>query len=318
MSAGITAWGTYLPFWRLERSAIGASWARWRPGDPGRGPHDEDTTTLGVEAGQRALATGPWRSRRPGPVPVDAGPGLSGQDERHDGARRPGARPGMRGLRLRRLVPSAVGTLSARQPRGAVAPPWPSSRTSAPAWPARPRSATAATAPPPSLRARPCGRRAHRPGAASDEFLDRWRVPGEADSHVWEERFGEELYVPLAREAFRRRSRTPAWPKATSTTPSSPACMCGRSRPCRRASASGKGPWPPTSTGRSATWARPRPLSRCATSSSGPSRTGDRRAVARRRGRRAGAAHHRGTDRGPGGKGRGGRPAGGRAGGGRA
>jgi uncharacterized OB-fold protein len=39
-------------------------------------------------------------------------------------------------------------------------------------------------------------------GAASDEFLDRWRVPGEADSHIWEERFGEELYVPLAREAF--------------------------------------------------------------------------------------------------------------------
>ena len=39
-------------------------------------------------------------------------------------------------------------------------------------------------------------------GAASDEFLDRWRVPGEDDSHVWEERFGEELYVPLAREAF--------------------------------------------------------------------------------------------------------------------
>ena len=39
-------------------------------------------------------------------------------------------------------------------------------------------------------------------GAASDEFLDRWRVPGEAEAHVWEERFGEELYVPLAREAF--------------------------------------------------------------------------------------------------------------------
>ena len=39
-------------------------------------------------------------------------------------------------------------------------------------------------------------------GAASDEFLDRWRVPGETDSHVWEERFGEEIYVPLAREAF--------------------------------------------------------------------------------------------------------------------
>jgi uncharacterized OB-fold protein len=32
--------------------------------------------------------------------------------------------------------------------------------------------------------------------------LDRWRVPGEPDSHVWEERFGEEVYVDLAREAF--------------------------------------------------------------------------------------------------------------------
>lgn len=40
-------------------------------------------------------------------------------------------------------------------------------------------------------------------GAASvtDEFLDRWRVPGEARSRQWEERFGETRYVPLAREA---------------------------------------------------------------------------------------------------------------------
>ena len=40
-------------------------------------------------------------------------------------------------------------------------------------------------------------------GAASvtEEFLDRWRVPGEARSRQWEERFGETRYVPLAREA---------------------------------------------------------------------------------------------------------------------
>jgi uncharacterized OB-fold protein len=38
--------------------------------------------------------------------------------------------------------------------------------------------------------------------ASSDEFLDRWRVPGETDSHVWEERFGEDVYVPLAHAAF--------------------------------------------------------------------------------------------------------------------
>jgi uncharacterized OB-fold protein len=38
--------------------------------------------------------------------------------------------------------------------------------------------------------------------STSEEFVDRWRVPGEASSHQWEERFGEEAYVPLARAAF--------------------------------------------------------------------------------------------------------------------
>src|SRR5262249_7201208 len=32
----------------------------------------------------------------------------------------------------------------------------------------------------------------------TDEFLDRWRIPGEPASHVWEERFGETIYAPLA------------------------------------------------------------------------------------------------------------------------
>ncbi len=38
--------------------------------------------------------------------------------------------------------------------------------------------------------------------SASEEFLDRWRVPGEDDSRQWEERFGEDVYVPLAQAAF--------------------------------------------------------------------------------------------------------------------
>ena len=40
--------------------------------------------------------------------------------------------------------------------------------------------------------------------AATDEFLDRWRVPGATESLLWEDRFGEEVYVPLARSAFDR------------------------------------------------------------------------------------------------------------------
>jgi hydroxymethylglutaryl-CoA synthase len=39
-------------------------------------------------------------------------------------------------------------------------------------------------------------------GSATLEFLDRWRLPGERASHVWEERFGKHVYVPLVQQAF--------------------------------------------------------------------------------------------------------------------
>jgi len=40
--------------------------------------------------------------------------------------------------------------------------------------------------------------------SATDEFLDRWRTPGDRRSRTWEERFGETRYLPLGREAFAR------------------------------------------------------------------------------------------------------------------
>jgi 3-hydroxy-3-methylglutaryl CoA synthase/uncharacterized OB-fold protein len=36
----------------------------------------------------------------------------------------------------------------------------------------------------------------------SEEFLERWREPGELGSRVWEERFGEAVYRPLAEQAI--------------------------------------------------------------------------------------------------------------------
>jgi hydroxymethylglutaryl-CoA synthase len=57
MTAGIVAWGAYVPYYRLERKAIGATL-----GTPaGRGTrsvasYDEDTTSMGVEAARVALA----------------------------------------------------------------------------------------------------------------------------------------------------------------------------------------------------------------------------------------------------------------------
>jgi hydroxymethylglutaryl-CoA synthase len=38
--------------------------------------------------------------------------------------------------------------------------------------------------------------------SATEEFLDRWRAPGEARSKVWEERFGEIRYTALADQAW--------------------------------------------------------------------------------------------------------------------
>lgn len=39
-------------------------------------------------------------------------------------------------------------------------------------------------------------------GSATREFLDRWRVPGEARTRQWEEKFGENNYVALAATAW--------------------------------------------------------------------------------------------------------------------
>jgi len=40
--------------------------------------------------------------------------------------------------------------------------------------------------------------------SASEEFLDRWRSPGAATGHQWEERFGYEKYLPLIEEVSAR------------------------------------------------------------------------------------------------------------------
>jgi 3-hydroxy-3-methylglutaryl CoA synthase len=39
--------------------------------------------------------------------------------------------------------------------------------------------------------------------SVTEEFVDRWRSPGDPRSKVWEERFGEQRYLPLAEQAWR-------------------------------------------------------------------------------------------------------------------
>jgi 3-hydroxy-3-methylglutaryl CoA synthase len=205
MSSGIAAWGTYLPYWRLQRSAIaGVLGSGGGRGTRAVASHDEDTTTLGVEAGRRALAVGPGTAAvqdlflsTPEPAYLDktsattvhAALGLGRACGAYDFA---GSSRSAVGTLLQAVAAAAGGrttlaVLSDLRTGLAGSAEERESGDGAAAFVCAPDGAVAELV----------GR-----GAASDEFLDRWRVPGEADSHVWEERFGEELYVPLAREAF--------------------------------------------------------------------------------------------------------------------
>jgi 3-hydroxy-3-methylglutaryl CoA synthase/uncharacterized OB-fold protein len=203
MTPGIVAWGSYLPYWRLQRSAI----AQVLGSGPGKGSravasYDEDTATLGVEAARRALAAAgvvapqdllfstpaPGYLDKTNATTLHAALGLARSSAAYDfcGSSR-----------------SAVGTLTlalqgaAERTTLAVV----SDLRTGLAGGAEERDAgdgaVAFLCAAEGAVAELIGR-----GTSSDEFLDRWRVPGEPDSHVWEERFGEQMYVPLAREAF--------------------------------------------------------------------------------------------------------------------
>ena len=208
MTSGIVAWGTYLPFWRLQRSAIGGVLgAGGSKGTRTVASYDEDTTTMGVEAGRRALAAGPGPGvvqdvffSTPDPGYLDktnatvlhAALGLDRSCGAYDlmGSSRSavatllqtfgaGAGPGAGRPTLAVVSDLRTGLAGSAEERD--------SGDGAAAFVCAREGAVAELV----------GR-----GASTDEFLDRWRVPGAFDSHVWEERFGEELYVPLAREAF--------------------------------------------------------------------------------------------------------------------
>jgi 3-hydroxy-3-methylglutaryl CoA synthase/uncharacterized OB-fold protein len=213
MTAGIAAWGTYLPFWRLQRSAIaGVLGSGGGRGTRAVASHDEDTTTLGVEAGRRALAIGPTSDEVQDLFFSTPDPGYLDKTSATTVHAALGLGRGAGAYDFAGSSRSAVGTLllalgTAGVTAGAAAS---TGRTTLAvisdlrtglAGSAEERdsgdAAAAIVCAPDGAVAELIGR-----GAASDEFLDRWRVPGEFDSHVWEERFGEEMYVPLAREAF--------------------------------------------------------------------------------------------------------------------
>jgi hydroxymethylglutaryl-CoA synthase len=205
VSVGVVAYGSYVPWWRLERATIAqALGARSGRGTRAVASYDEDATSMGVEAARGALATSPAAV-----VPqavyfaTTAPPYLDKTNATTIHA----------ALDLPESVMAVDMVGSVRSAAGA----WRAALDAAAAG--RPTLAVLGdvrTGLPGSGDERDGGDGAaallfgrgdhvlaevRGAGSASAEFLDRWRAPGEPGSKVWEERFGEHAYVPLAEAA---------------------------------------------------------------------------------------------------------------------
>jgi hydroxymethylglutaryl-CoA synthase len=199
---GIEAWGAYVPYHRLRRDAIGA--ALGSPGGDGAravAGYDEDTTTMAVEAARMArtaapageldslvLATSaPAYAGKTNATAVHAALGLAESTAAFDMAGSP--RSGAGALRL------------ALAGRGRTLVALSDIRTGLPGSADERLHGDGAAAfvvgDGPDVAAEIIGF-----GAASAEFLDRWRLPGAAADRVWEERFAEGPYAELGEAAW--------------------------------------------------------------------------------------------------------------------
>ncbi|MCB1260642.1 MAG: OB-fold domain-containing protein [Acidimicrobiales bacterium] len=206
---GIIAYGAYVPWWRIERAAIGAA----HGGSAGRGTravasYDEDTTSMGVEAARRALRTLGDAGRELPETLVFATTAPSYADKTNATTVHAALRLGrdVRAFDAVGAVRSAAGAVDAAldgsRPTLVVAS---DVRTGMPNSPdEREGGAGAAALLIGDDRADAPVLAEYLGGAStSEEFVDRWRVPGDVRSRQWEERFGETRYVPLGTEAYK-------------------------------------------------------------------------------------------------------------------
>ena len=203
--AGIIAYGTYVPYWRLNRAAITAALGS---GDS-RGcravaSYDEDSTTLAVAAGRAALAALADRARPDVVYFASASPAYLEKTNAaaiHAALSLP---PAVAAYDFTGAVRSGAGALRAgldaaaagRQALVVTA----DVRTGLPGSPDETTGGDGAAA---LWLGQGAGVIAEAIGCASttEEFLDRWRLPGSPTAQVWEERFGQHALAPLAEAA---------------------------------------------------------------------------------------------------------------------
>jgi hydroxymethylglutaryl-CoA synthase len=197
---GIVSYGAYLPYWRLQRSAISATLGT----GAGRGTrsvasYDEDTTSMGVEAARQALAGAP-----PGWSPSTlifstTAPAYADKTNATAIHAALDLEPAVPAFDAVGSVRSGVGAAIAAASAGGLAV-LADIRTGRPGSGDESTGGDGAVA----LGFGDDGAIAEIAGSASvsAEFVDRWRVPGAPFSRVWEERFGEHAYVPIATDAI--------------------------------------------------------------------------------------------------------------------
>ncbi|WP_354698867.1 hypothetical protein DSM112329_04565 [Paraconexibacter sp. AEG42_29] len=200
MSFGIVGYGSYVPRYRLQNEELGAALGTKRgKGSRVVASYDEDATTMGVEAARRALGSATAgvsihfaTSTPPYLDKTNATAIHAALDFGHEGF----------AVDMAGSPRSAIGALKASAALGGLAI-LSDLRTG------RPSSA--------DERGGADGAAAFLFGdeadaiavvvaeaSASAEFLDRWRTPGDIASRSWEERFGQEMYLPLIADAVKR------------------------------------------------------------------------------------------------------------------
>lgn len=202
---GIVGFGTYVPYSRLERTAIGEALGKGGPGGQRAvASYDEDATTMAVEAARHLLRAVPEAASASSLVFATASPPYLDKTN---------ATAVHAALGLDDALPAFDAMGSVRSGCGAVRQALTSTETTLVAI------GDVRTGLPGSADEREGGDAGVAllvgPGtgapviaeyvggaSASREFLDRWRVPGAGFSRVWEERFGEHEYVPLGARAL--------------------------------------------------------------------------------------------------------------------
>jgi hydroxymethylglutaryl-CoA synthase len=202
---GIISAGGYVPYRRLDRSEISAFFGS----GGGRGTrsvasYDEDTTTMGVEAARLALRSAPADAEPRTLWFATANPAYLEKTNAtviHDALR---FDQSATAIDTGGAVRSGIGSLrAALDGRGTALVVTADMRGGLPTSTDEAAGGDGAAA----LLvgdddAGPVIAELVGAGSATEEFIDRWRTPGDATVKQWEEKFGETKYLPLGEQAW--------------------------------------------------------------------------------------------------------------------